>query len=278
MTSYLLETGRVGIKQTKRGLMMFNRNDIFLGRSLERYGEWAEVEIVLLQELVRPGDTVVDVGANIGTHAIALATFVGPGGTVHAFEPQRHIYNLLCGNIALNAKDRVYCYRQAVGAASGFIDVPVYNPDRALNFGAVVLDEPARFKERVDVVTVDSLKLESCRLIKADVEGMEAAVLEGAADTIRRLRPFLLVECTGNTRETIALLQRFGYRVWWQIASYFNQYNFFGDPENVFARFVPQANLICAPAESKIELAHLPECKSADETWESIVTRGNGQS
>ena len=61
------------IKQCKYGLTMFNSNDMYVGRSLDKYGEYAEGEIDLFKELIKEGDTVYDVGANIGSHTLAFA-------------------------------------------------------------------------------------------------------------------------------------------------------------------------------------------------------------
>lgn len=52
------------------------------------FGEWESLQTEILQLFLRPGDTVLDVGAHIGSHAIAFAGVVHPGGAVHAFEPQ----------------------------------------------------------------------------------------------------------------------------------------------------------------------------------------------
>jgi hypothetical protein len=53
--------------------MMFHANDSYIGRSLDLYGEFSEGEIELFKQVVRPGMTVVDVGANIGAHTIYLS-------------------------------------------------------------------------------------------------------------------------------------------------------------------------------------------------------------
>lgn len=63
----------VATKLCRHGTLLFNSNDTFVGRSLELYGEWCEAEIELLAQVVRRGDFVLDVGANIGTHAVPMA-------------------------------------------------------------------------------------------------------------------------------------------------------------------------------------------------------------
>ena len=78
----LLAEDIVEIADCRHGRMAFLRNDNIIGRSLRLYGEWAEAEIELAKVFLRPGDTVVDVGANIGTHSIAYGLLVGDSGAV----------------------------------------------------------------------------------------------------------------------------------------------------------------------------------------------------
>ena len=76
--------------------MLYNVNDDYIGRSLDIYGEFSEGEIEAFSLLVHPGDIVLDVGANIGSHTIWFAQAVGPTGGVMAFEPQRLLFQTLC--------------------------------------------------------------------------------------------------------------------------------------------------------------------------------------
>jgi two-component system osmolarity sensor histidine kinase EnvZ len=271
---HLLENGYIRVKQARRGVFMYNRNDLFVGRSLDLYGEWCDSEIELLLRYLRSGDTALDVGAAIGTHAVPFAEAVGPRGAVLAFEPQRLSYQLLCGNAALNCLTNLHCRQQAVGAGRGSVRIPQLVPVAANNFGALPATGHASGDE-VDLVTIDSFGLESCRLIKIDVEGMEADVIRGGRGTISRLRPVLFVE--NNTIEgagaTIAAILELGYRAWWHIAPYFNERNFFGNPQNVFAEFQPEANLLCLPQGCESDAPGLIACTGADDDWRKASER-----
>lgn len=75
------------VKECRHGKMIYNKNDMYIGRSLDRYGEYSEGEVDLFRQIVHQGDTVLEVGANLGAHTLALALLVGEGGCVHAFEP-----------------------------------------------------------------------------------------------------------------------------------------------------------------------------------------------
>ena len=210
------------LKQCRHGYFVFNRNDRFVGRALDLYGEWCEREIATIAQLVRPGDFVLDIGANIGTHTIAMAKMVTGTGLVIALEAQRQMFNYLVTNVTLNNLLHVICMNNAAGATAGAVRVPLLTPSAENNFGAVSL-AGQESGEPIPMITVDSLKLARCRLIKIDVEGMEPQVLSGARRTIERLRPFLFVEATmENCREVIRLLTQFGYDCRWHIACYYN--------------------------------------------------------
>ena len=92
----LLDNGPVRLKQCRHGAMLYLVTDQYIGQSLDRYGEYSEGEIDLFRQLVRPGATILEIGANLGTHTVFLAKAAGPGGTLHAFEPQRVIFQILC--------------------------------------------------------------------------------------------------------------------------------------------------------------------------------------
>jgi FkbM family methyltransferase len=129
----------VAVKHCKHGTFLYNPNDIFIGRSLDLYGEWAEAELDLLGRFLKPGDVALDVGANIGTHCVFFAKKVSPGGLVYAFEPQRLVFQNLCANIALNGLANVSASPVAVGDQAGHVSVPVFDPDVPMNFGSVTV-------------------------------------------------------------------------------------------------------------------------------------------
>ena len=68
------------LKTCRHGLMVYNRNDAYIGRSLDLYGEFSQGETELFQQVVGIGDVVIEVGANIGAHTLRLAQLAGPGG------------------------------------------------------------------------------------------------------------------------------------------------------------------------------------------------------
>ena len=271
-----LDNKHIAIKRGKHGLFLFNRNDRFVGRSLDVYGEWCETELDLLLRFCRKGDVVIDVGANIGSHTIPFANAVGDTGLVIAFEPQRMPFQMLCGNAAINCLPNVCALQKGAGERSGHAKVPVLSWHEPHNWGAVSLADENSPGDEVDVVTIDSLELSSCRLIKIDVEGMEPQVIRGAAEVIRKHQPLLFVEnnTTDQASCTIAAILELGYSAWWHLSLYYNPKNFFNNKTNVFAPYKPEANMLCLPAGENPGIPGLIECIGVNDNWEKARDRG----
>ena len=258
------------VRRCRHGVLAYNRNDVFIGRSLSVYGEYSQDEVAFLCRLVAPGDTVVEAGANIGSITVPLARAVGLEGRVIAFEPQRIAFELLCANAVLNELGQIEPRRVAVGAERGDIVVPFVPPETAFNFGGVVLGD-AVTGDRVPIQRIDDLGLGACRLVMADVEGMEAAAIEGARETIAKHRPILYVENNQKDRSPalIALVQSLDYRLFWHFPPLFNAANFAGVTENVLGPAV-SANMLCIPRGSDTAVAiGLAEVAGPDSFWRS---------
>jgi len=233
------------LKACRYGQMLFNRHDMYIGRSLQIYGEFSEGECEVFRQVVRNGSTVLEVGANIGAHTVPLAKWAGPNGRVIAFEPQRIVYQTLCANIAINSLLNVHCMQQAVGSLPGSIVVPHLNYQAENNFGGLALGSFTH-GEQVPVVTIDSLGLQSCDFIKLDVEGMECEAILGGRATIEKFKPMLYVENDREDRsaELVRTLDGLGYSMYWHYPPLFNPKNFAGHAENVFGNIVSK-NMIC---------------------------------
>lgn len=243
-------------KPCKHGLMIYNPNDTFIGASLDAYGEWCEYEIDFLRKFIKPGDTVIDVGANIGTHAVAFSRMVGKGGKVFAFEPQPRIFKILEANIQLNKLGNVFFSDKAISSYEIIVPLHIEElppDDVKFNFGAKSLfsDDLARMNgPAIEITAIDAFASDlSPSLIKIDVEGMEADVIQGAIETIARCKPILYVENNGDDSTYIArALDQIGYRAYWSIGPYFNPLNAFKNPRNIWPMLGgPSANLIAVP-------------------------------
>jgi FkbM family methyltransferase len=221
----------------------------------------------LFNNYLRPGMTVVDVGANIGVHTVYFARTLGPDGQVFAFEPQRILYQILCGNIALNQHNNVVALNAGLGAQSGNIVVPRLDYASGGNFGGLSLGQWKKGDE-VPLRTLDSCGLKACHLIKIDVEGMELAVLEGAKSVLDEHKPLLYVENdrAENSKALIAWLLDRGYRLYWHMPLIFNAKNYFGESENVFGN-IASINMLCIPGAMAASVGGLREITSPEADW-----------
>ena len=265
LASIALPSPHLRLKHCRHGIMLYSARDRYVGGSLDRYGEFSELEAQLFTGLVRPGMLVVEVGSNIGAHTVHLAKLVGENGGVVAFEAQRVIFQMLCANLALNGIENTDAKCMAVGAAPGEIMVPRLDYRGDNNFGGISLGGDDG--DAVEMIAIDNLLLPACHLMKIDVEGMEKQVLEGARQTIGRFRPYLYVEDDRIDKhaELITTLFDLEYRLWWHLPWLYNPGNFAGDPENLFPG-IASFNLICLPRESAPEeIEGGVEVKSADE-------------
>ena len=153
-----------------------------------------------LQRNVKPGQTCFDVGANVGVYVLQLARWCAPHGRVIAFEPNPSTIPVLEKHITMNGPDaRVTLVPKGAGAQSGtaalFDDVAGSGLSRI--GGPHPAIEAAVTPRTIPVTTID----EYCRetgivpdWMLIDVEGYEYEVLQGAADTLRRHRPGIVME------------------------------------------------------------------------------------
>lgn len=240
----------------RHGIYLANDNDLYIGRALIHYGEYGELEWRLLARYCRSGDTVVEVGANVGAHTVSLAQAVGPAGRVIAIEPQPVVFQRLCANVALNNFLNVVTWNCGCGAAETTMAVPMMDYDAEGNFGGIALQDldektPSRpiAVKRLDDVARDCARID---LLKIDVEGMELEVLGGATETIRAHRPVIYLENDRfeRSRALIETLWSLGYELWWHSPVLFNPDNYFGSARNLYPR-VASANMLCLHRESK---------------------------
>lgn len=215
--------------ETPWGSLWVNKNDMYVGASLMTYGEFSPNEWRWLCDRVKPGDVVLDIGANVGALTWPLAEAVGHTGHVIAIEPQPDVVDLLHANLlARTSRAPVTVLAKAAGAEAGTIHIPDVNYAERGNFGGVEFGGPSGTE--VEVITVDSLELPSLQLLKADVEGMEPEVVRGARETIQRCRPLLYLESDRVNRrdELLMLITDLGYRVKYHMPPLYGPHNYRG--------------------------------------------------
>ena len=258
------------VKMCRSGPMLYNKNDIYMGGSLQKYGEFSIGELELFSQVVGRGALVIEAGANIGAHTVELSRLAGPDGEIHAFEPQRIVFQALCANLALNQCTNVFARQAAIGARAETVFVPALDPSVRENFGGVSLQNLSH-GEAVPSMTLDSLDLPACHFLKVDVEGMEVDVLKGAELLIRTHRPLMYLENdrVERSEELLTLVERLDYRAYWHFPRVFNPNNFFRESTNIFGD-VASINIFCVPRESKLPVSGLRQVNSPKENWRSL--------
>lgn len=271
MHDLLDDDGPMRLKNCRRGYMLYSINDVTIGRSLDLYGEFSEQEAALFGKLIKPGDVVIEVGANIGSHTVALANFVGPGGKVIAFEPQMVLFQNLCANVALNGHTNVLTFNNAVGATAEMLELPKIEYDKPNLFGAHGIGPHGGGGKVMCIRLDDFVKLNHCKLIKIDVEGMESDVLKGAAALIKKCKPALYVENDrkNKSEELIEMIQSLGYSLYWHLPPLFEGNNYFGNRKNVFEGIL-SINMLCVPHETKVVGMEGFEISSPTDWWRDI--------
>ncbi|TLD68426.1 FkbM family methyltransferase [Phragmitibacter flavus] len=200
--------------------MLLDTNDA-LNLALNRIYEPAETE--LLQKLIKPGDTIVDVGANIGYYSLIFAKAVGPTGTVFGFEPDPGNFSLLTQNLKLNGHENVTMVNKAVTDKSGEIELfvspgcpadhRIYDSGdgrQKLTIPAVALDDYfSEIKAQID-------------LIKMDIQGAEFFAVKGMKKVLAtnpkvklltEFWPFGLKRAGVDPMDYLKLLREIGLKV-----------------------------------------------------------------
>jgi FkbM family methyltransferase len=139
----------------------------------------------LVQQIIQPGDTVIDIGAHIGYYTLIFARCVGPTGHVYAFEPDPGNFEILQKNVSLNGYSNVTLEQRAVSDRSGTVEL--HRSSR--NTGDHRLYDSGDSREMVRVATTsldERFDVLSADLIKMDIQGAEGLALEGMKGLLRR--------------------------------------------------------------------------------------------
>lgn len=169
------------VAETAAGPMVCFARDTGVSDSLLRFGEYAAGELKVYRALLSPGDVFVDVGANIGAISAALHRDRA-GYVIWAFEPQAAFHAVATANLMTAPGARVLPY--AVGSKNRLIEVPEINTRSQTNYGGIPILAQTERMLPVPAVRLDSFlatRAPKPRLIKVDVEGLEADVIAGIA-------------------------------------------------------------------------------------------------
>ena len=185
-----------------------------VGLLLEEY----ERDIVRATErYCRPGWVVLDIGANVGAHALRFAQCVGSEGRVFAFEPTDYAYAKLLRNMGLNQFANISAFKLALGEQNLSKYPVAFRSSWRSDNSAVAVTSLVDFRRLDDWAHEHGV--ERVDLIKLDVDGNEFAVLAGGHNLLTRSHPLLFLETADYhfadpATNPLALLRRLGYAFW----------------------------------------------------------------
>jgi FkbM family methyltransferase len=191
--------------------------DLITPYVLREQQDWFEDEIKFLRRILRPGQRVIDIGANYGVYTLSMARAVGPAGSVWAFEPASSTAALLAQSIAANDFTHVTLDRSALSSRTGTARLSL-NENSELN-ELIRGGRNAGPSEEVPLTTLDECLQrhgwEGIAFLKIDAEGEEANIVSGGKNFFSTLSPLVMYEVkAGNTLhlELITAFSALGYR------------------------------------------------------------------
>ncbi|MFH0730693.1 MAG: FkbM family methyltransferase [Pseudomonadota bacterium] len=210
--------------QNRRRLFV-DLSDRVIGHGIIK-GQYESEEVDFLKSVVKPGDTVLDIGANIGFFTIVMADLIGETGKSYSFEPLQRNFKLLKRSIEENKfDDRATIEHAAVGETQGTLKL--ISPTETLNLGGAFLKTgdtkvpPGHIAEDVTVIRLDNYLIQHpVKFIKIDIEGAELLALRGAMSILTEDKPIIMAElnppqlkkvskCT--SAEFISEMNKYGY-------------------------------------------------------------------
>lgn len=181
------------------GIRMELELNEYLQSQLYLFGTFEPATVKVLKRLVKSGDTVLDIGANVGYIALEMAKRVGSSGKVFAFEPDEKNFNLLKRNLELNPD----CNIEPIARAVSETNAPIRLYKSMVDFNNSAHSTLPSEKHSTDFIeipttTIDRFvqenDIQKIDVIKIDIEGAEMSAFKGMRQTLSRFRPIVLSE------------------------------------------------------------------------------------
>jgi FkbM family methyltransferase len=171
-----------------------------------------EPEYKLLDEVISPGDWVIDVGANIGTYTLKMSELVSSNGRVLALEPIPDTFDLLTSNCKLSRFKNVTLLNVAASERIGIVrmQIPRWEHTGGPNLYEARIVPEITSDDGYDIlaINIDAIDFpKRVSFVKIDAEGHELSVIEGMASLLKRDHPLIVVEGTRASR----FLESLGY-------------------------------------------------------------------
>ena len=167
-----------------------------LGLTVSHYGTYEKSESKIMEEEIKVGNIVVDVGANIGLHTLNMARIVGNTGQVFAFEPDPSNFKILEKNVKVNNYQNIILEQKAVGDKHG--RTTLYQSDNPGMHRIFPQTKQAKGQVQVELTSLDKYFIDSnladkINFIKIDVEGLEFSVLKGMKNILKNNKKIKMI-------------------------------------------------------------------------------------
>lgn len=188
--------------------------DTIIGQTVRNGDIWEPVVTKVLMDSVIPGSVVIDIGAYIGLHSIAMS--INNPSIVHSFEAHPESFQLLQMNVS--DKKNIIAHHMAISDRKQILTTHAHSR-HPTNPGGIAVSSIDDYEIQVPCMALDSYKFTNVSLIKIDVEGHEVQVLKGAKNTIMTNRPVIEIEILGYNMSkseadfTIGILKDMHYNV-----------------------------------------------------------------
>lgn len=203
------------------GLVCFVSTKDLIGWKIFFFGEYEADTNKVLAKYIKPGDTVIEAGANIGSETLLISKIIG-NGRLYAFEPNPYTFERLKMNLQINELTNVEAHDIALGEQDGMIHFHIY-PKNFCNSGMSSKYMETSKTRKIDVVQkkLDSFVKEhgivKVDFIKMDIQGAEMDMISGGLETIKRDKPTIFTEACEPYNDTKLLyrtLKDCGYKIY----------------------------------------------------------------
>jgi len=202
--------------------MLLDKDD---SMRLSILGIYEPLAVKHFQNSIKPGDTVLDIGAHIGYYTLMAAKRVGKKGKVYAFEPNQDNCALLTKNLKLNNFKNVVLVNKAVSRSSGKVKFFLSNVSTGMH-SLIDIDNKSENIIEIEAVSLNDFfgkKIPTVSIIKMDIEGGEYAALDGMDRLLKKNKhmtiliefsPYSIIKAEKSPRDFLNLLMSYGFKLY----------------------------------------------------------------
>lgn len=217
--------------ETRVGHLAVYDKDTIISLAIRLFGEYGHAEIVIMSDYITPGSTYLDIGTNIGYHAVGMHKH--NNCNVIGFEPNQSHFAVA----AYNCQNYpIQLFNTALGSKKGTMKMTDFDINTSSNFGDIHKSKEGTLE--VNVAKLDDFKFSNISVMKIDVEGAELDVLKGAKKTIQKELPAIFYEANQDEWfDCFDYLEKLGYKQYWiGIRNKPESETFFKTDENPFGQ------------------------------------------